>query len=88
MYNFWHYHGVGFLILMLFFPRLTMLFGTVVGGGLLYWVGWLFCPRFTVAVLATILFHDHNMVLIVFAWLAVLLDWQEKQTISTLTKGR
>jgi len=69
MNNFWDYHGWLFILAMFFFPRLTMLFATTVGGGFLYWLGWLLAPRLTVAILATILFHEHNTVLLIFTWI-------------------
>lgn len=69
MNNFWDYHGWLFILAMLFFPRLTMLFATTVGGGFLYWLGWLLAPRLTVAILATILFHEHNTVLLIVTWI-------------------
>lgn len=68
MYDFWNFHGVWFLIAMFFFPRLTMLFLTSTGGGFLYWLGWLLMPRLTVAIIATILFNEHNTLLLVFTW--------------------
>jgi hypothetical protein len=69
MQNFWDYHGLLFVLAMFFFPRLTMLFATTVGGGFLYWLGWLLMPRFTVALIATILFHEHNTLLLIFTWI-------------------
>ena len=69
MTDFWEVHGVWFILFMCFFPRLTMLFATTVGGGFFYWLGWLFAPRLTVAILATYLFGHTNTVLVVFAWL-------------------
>ncbi len=51
--SFWEYHNLGFILAMCFFPRLTMLFATTVGGGCLYWIGWVVSPRLTVAVIAT-----------------------------------
>lgn len=67
--NFWDYHGLFFIFFMFLFPRLTMLFATTVGGGLLYWLGWFFVPRLTVAILATGLFWDQNTVLCVLTWI-------------------
>jgi len=67
--NFWDTHSILFIICMMFFPRLTMLFGTAFGGGFLYWLGWVFAPRLTVAIIATMLYADTNIVLIVFTWL-------------------
>lgn len=66
--NFWDYHGWLFILAMFFFPRLTMLFATAAGGGFWYWVGWLFAPRLTVAILATYFFWESNTVLVVFTW--------------------
>lgn len=67
--NFWDNHTWLFVLAMCFFPRLTMLFATVYGGGFLYWLGWLLAPRFTVAIIATILYHDTNLYLLVFTWI-------------------
>lgn len=46
-----------------------MLFCTTVGGGFLYWVGWLLAPRLTVAIIATYYFGHENIVLVVLTWL-------------------
>jgi hypothetical protein len=82
MDNFWDYHGVDFIIAMLFFPRLTMLFCTTVGGGFLYWVGWLLAPRLTVAIIATYYFGHENIVLVVLTWLwALSVESAEKRAI-------
>lgn len=67
--NFWHYHGWLWIFAMCFFPRLTMLFATTVGGGFLYWVGWLLAPRLTVAILATYYFGETNTGLVILAWI-------------------
>jgi hypothetical protein len=66
--DFWQVHGLGFILCMCFFPRLTMLFSTTVGAGPLYWFGWVFAPRLTVAILATSYFWHTNTILCVFAW--------------------
>lgn len=66
--NFWENHSILFIVAMFFFPRLTMLFATTFGGGLLYWLGWLFAPRLTVAIIATMLYGDTNIVLVVMSW--------------------
>lgn len=67
--NFWQYHNFGFILAMMFFPRLTMLFATTVGGGFWYWVGWFIAPRFTVAIIATYTFGHTNTLLVAFTWL-------------------
>lgn len=67
--NFWDVHGVLFIVVMYFFPRIAMLLATTVGGGILYWVGWLFVPRLTVAILASHCFWVTNPVLVILTWL-------------------
>ena len=64
MVDFWEVHGILFIIFMFFFPRLTMLFATAWGGPL-WWIGWLFAPRLTVAIVATSLYWETNTVLVV-----------------------
>ena len=68
MINFWTQHGVWFIIFMMFFPRLTLLFGTA-WGGLLWWLGWIFAPRLTVAIIATMYYWETNTVLVVITWI-------------------
>jgi hypothetical protein len=70
--DFWDYHGFLYLAAVTVFPRLTLLFTTVVAGasgGLLWWAGWLLAPRVLVAVLATIAYWNQNPILVVIAWL-------------------
>lgn len=69
MVDFWDIHGIFFILFMFLFPRLTMLFATTVGGGLLYWFGWFFCPGLVVAILATTYFWQTNTVLCIFTWI-------------------
>lgn len=71
MTDFWTVHGIGFLICIVLFPRITLLCATVVGGGFWYWLGWLFCPRFVIAILATTCYWSTNPVLCVMAWFLV-----------------
>ena len=69
--GFWEHHGLFFAVALFVFPRLTMLFGTSVAtafGGPLFWLGWLFAPRLTVAIIGTTLYWDTNPVLCVFSW--------------------
>lgn len=80
--NFWDYHGWGFIFCMLFFPRLTMLFATV-WGGFWWWLGLIFAPRLTVAILATMYFGSTNTVLVVFTWFWALLgEGGEKSAVT------
>ncbi len=77
-------HGLLFIFCMFFFPRLTMLFATTYGGGLLYWFGWLFAPRLTVAIIATMLYSQHNIILVVLTWIWALGgESTEKATINS-----
>ena len=65
--GFLHIHGWLFLVAATFFPRLTMLFAVSVPFGFVAWLGWLFVPHLTVAVLATT-YYGTNPVLCVIAW--------------------
>lgn len=69
MTNFWENHTWVFILAMFFFPRLTMLFATSVGGGCLYWIGFVFAPRLTVAIIGTYLFYHTNGLLLIFTWI-------------------
>jgi hypothetical protein len=70
--NYWQVHGVLFLIAATFVPRLAMLFAVSVPFGWLAWVGWLFAPHLTVAILATTFYWHTNPVLCVIAWFVAL----------------
>lgn len=69
--DFWDVHGLGFLICLLFFPRLTMLFTGIFMSWMspLFFFGWLIVPRLTVAILASTVYWDTNPTLCVFTWL-------------------
>ncbi len=66
--DFWEVHGIFFIIFMFFFPRLTLFFSSVVSGGILWWLGFLFMPRLLVAILATKYYWDTNEILVILAW--------------------
>lgn len=85
--NFWDVHGVFFILFMFCFPRLTMLFATTVGGGFLYWLGWLLAPRLTVAILATTCFWETNTVLVVFTWIWALGGETTEKTVAVQASG-
>lgn len=70
--NYWDRHGIFFLFFITLFPRLTLLFSSVVSGGIIWWVGWLFTPRFLVAILATLNYWHQNPFLVVISWLVAL----------------
>lgn len=70
--SFWDVHGFFFIFFMFFFPRLTMLLATSVAsvfGGPLFWIGLIFLPRLTVAIIATTLYFNTNPILCVFTWM-------------------
>jgi hypothetical protein len=68
--SFWHVHGIFFLIFIFFFPRLTMLLTGIcfAWSGVLFWLGWVFAPRLTVAILTTTVYWHTNPILCVLAW--------------------
>jgi hypothetical protein len=65
--NFWSVHSLFFCVLMYFFPRFTMLAATP-WGGLFWWVGLIFAPRVTVAILALLYYGSTNFILCGFVW--------------------
>jgi len=69
MANFWDVHGLWFIFFMFFFPRLTLLFSSVLFGGFWWWLGWFLAPRLLVAILATTAYWDTNPVLVVLTWI-------------------
>ncbi len=85
--DYWKNHGVFFLIFLTLFPRLTLLFSSVVSGGVLWWVAWLFAPRFLVAFLATIGYWQTNPILVMFAWFVALSGETSEKTF-VINKGR
>lgn len=70
--NFFERHGVFFLIFITLFPRLTLLFSSVPFGGVFWWLGFFFCPRILVAILATVTYFYTNPVLVVISWMIAL----------------
>jgi hypothetical protein len=67
--DYWNVHGVWLLIFLAFFPRLALLFSSIPFGGLFWWLGWIFAPRFLVAFLATFNYWEANPFLVTAAWL-------------------
>ncbi len=70
--DFFQNHGIFFLIFITFFPRLTLLFSSVASGGVVWWLGLIFCPRILVASLATVAYFHTNPMLVIFSWLLAL----------------
>ncbi len=77
MINFFTAHpaGVGLILGIVFFPRLTLLamlvFTGFVSGGILWWLGFFFMPRLLVAFLSLPYWHT-NPVLVFSAWVIAL----------------
>jgi len=70
--SFWVIHSIWFALALAFFPRLTMLFAGICFApytGVLFWLGWVFTPRLTVAILATFFYFATNPVLCVLVWM-------------------
>ena len=81
--DFWHVHGWVFIFLMFFFPRLTLLFSSIVSGGILWWLGWFFAPRLLVAILATYAYWGTNTILVILTWVWALSgESTEKKIVS------
>jgi hypothetical protein len=66
--NFFRNHGVFFLFFITLFPRLTLLFSSVPFGGIIWWAGFIFCPRILVATLATVAYFHTNPLLVTLSW--------------------
>lgn len=66
--NYWSHHGLMLLIFLSFFPRLALLFSSIPFGGLFWWVGLFFFPRYLIAILATINYWHENPVLVSLSW--------------------
>lgn len=70
--DFFKKHGFFFLFFITIFPRLTLLFSSVVTGGFFWWLGFIFCPRILVASLATVSYFHTNPILVITSWLIAL----------------
>lgn len=68
MHDFWQDHGLIFVVCMFFFPRLTLFFAGLLGGSILWWLGFIFAPRVLVAVGATMLYWPTNPFLCILSW--------------------
>lgn len=67
--NYWDYHGFFLLIFLSFFPRLALLFSSIPFGGFFWWLGFIFVPRYLIAILATIHYWHQNPILVSISWL-------------------
>jgi hypothetical protein len=66
--DFFQRHGVFFLFFITIAPRLTLLISSVATGGLIWWLGFIFCPRVLVASLATVGYFHTNPLLVIISW--------------------
>ena len=70
--SFWEVHSIVFVICMLMFPRITMLFSSICFApwfGVMAWLGWVFVPRITVAIFASLFYLNTNPYLCFFTWI-------------------
>jgi hypothetical protein len=79
--DYWSNHGFFFLIFLTIFPRLTLLFSSVVSGGLIWWIAWFFTPRFLVAFLATLAYWQTNPLLVIMSWLIAIGGESSEKTV-------
>ena len=70
--NYFEKRGVFFLLFITLFPRLTLLFSSVAFGGAFWWLGFFFCPRVLIAILATVSYFYTNPILVVISWMIAL----------------
>lgn len=73
--DYWDSHGILFLIGLVVFPRLTLLFSGAAGiyfSGLVWWLGWLFLPRFAAALIGSLVYWETNPILVMGSWLVAL----------------
>ena len=81
--SYWQVHGVWLLIFLTLFPRLTLILSSIPFGGLFWWLGLIFVPRYLIAVLATIQYWYTNPVLVTFSWvMAIGGESTEKYVVS------
>ena len=70
--NFFDVHSGWYIFFLLLFPRISMLaMGVCVAPWaypVLFWLGWIFAPRFVVAILATTFYWNANPILCILAW--------------------
>lgn len=87
--NYWQKRGPFFLIFITLFPRLTLLFSSVVSGGFLWWLALIFCPRVLVAILATAAYWQTNPILVTISWSVALFgEVFEKWRLTTPVGGK
>lgn len=66
--NYWQQHGFLLLVFLALFPRCALVFSSIPFGGILWWLGFILCPRYLIALLATHAYWYENPILVCFAW--------------------
>lgn len=79
--DYWNNHGFFFLVFITLFPRLTLLFSSVVSGGFLWWLAFIFSPRLLVAYLATVAYWQTNPLLVILSWIIALGGETSEKTV-------
>ena len=73
--NWGAFGGLVLMILCAIFPRIAMIVAMLFGGlgvAFLGILGWIFVPRITIAIIATVNYFDTNPVLCILAWIILL----------------
>ena len=85
-------HGVLLLFALALFPRISMvcmlLWGTLISGGVLWWLGFVFMPGLVVAVEATTHYWDTNPVLCVVAWIVAFGGFSAETKTATSARSK
>ena len=70
MDSFWSNHTYDYILLIGFtlFPRFSLLFCNI-SWSIFILIGWLFLPRVTIAILATLLYSSTNPFLVILSWI-------------------
>ena len=71
MVSYWTHNSFTFLILLSIFPRVGLLFCNI-SLSFLFWIGWLFLPRITIAIFATYYYASTNPILVIISWFIAL----------------
>lgn len=67
-HNYWDLHGPILLIFLTLFPRLALLFSSIPFGGIFWFLGLIFFPRYLIATLATFNYWHQNPILVTLSW--------------------
>ena len=90
MDSFWSNHTYDYIFLIGFtlFPRFSLLFCNI-SWSFFILIGWLFLPRITIAILATLFYSPTNPILVILSWMFALGgESAEKKYGYKMTKNR